>query len=160
MKRALIHGTRICEVREDGDEFPVHESMEWVDVADNTVPDQDTYLNGAVVKYVPPATTANDVRLEAERRIDAGKVLASGVRFKCDTNSINRLDGMLQSTKWPKRFKTQGGVDVTLNSQLEAKIIFDECDDYITDVLATSADLQDSPPADPSDDQHWPSDGG
>ncbi len=55
MKRALIQGTRICEIA-DAD-FPVAEGLTWVDVADDTTT-QDTYENGAVVKYAPPVLTA------------------------------------------------------------------------------------------------------
>jgi len=51
MKRALIQGTRICEVA-DAD-FPVAAGLTWVDVADDTTT-QDTYENGAVIKYAPP----------------------------------------------------------------------------------------------------------
>ena len=59
MKRALIQGTRICEIA-DAD-FPVAEGLIWVDVADDTTT-QDTYENGAVVKYVAPALTWSDIR--------------------------------------------------------------------------------------------------
>ena len=53
MKKALIQGTRICEF---GTPFPVHEDLLWVDVPDDTT-DQDTYVDGAVVKYVAPTLT-------------------------------------------------------------------------------------------------------
>jgi hypothetical protein len=59
MKRALIQGTRICEIA-DAD-FPVAEGLTWVDVADDTTT-QDTYENGAVVKYAAPALTWSDIR--------------------------------------------------------------------------------------------------
>jgi hypothetical protein len=55
MKRALIQGTRICEVANVS--FPVAPDLKWVDVADDTTT-QDTYENGAVVKYAPPVLTA------------------------------------------------------------------------------------------------------
>ena len=99
------------------------------------------------------------VRAEAERRIAAGLVLSSGVRFRCDETSLNRIDAMARSAIWPKTFKTAGGVTVTLNSKSEIEAIFDECDRYVTDVLATSATLQDNPPSEPCDDTHWPDDG-
>lgn len=51
MKRALIQGTRICEIADAS--FPVAEGLTWVDVADDTTT-QDTYENGAVIKYAPP----------------------------------------------------------------------------------------------------------
>lgn len=49
--KALTHGTRICEIADA--EFPVHPSLEWVDVPDDTTT-KDTYVDGAVVKYTPP----------------------------------------------------------------------------------------------------------
>ena len=52
MTKALIQGTRICQIEEDDDEFPVHEDLQWIAVADNTTT-QDTYVDGAVVKFVP-----------------------------------------------------------------------------------------------------------
>lgn len=60
MKRALIQGTRICEIA-DAD-FPVAEGLIWVDVADDTTT-QDTYENGAVVKYAPPVLTVSEQAL-------------------------------------------------------------------------------------------------
>lgn len=54
MLRALINSMepgRICEVRNPGEEFEVHESFSWVDVPDDTTT-QDTYLeDGTVKKY-------------------------------------------------------------------------------------------------------------
>ena len=66
MKRALIQGIRIKQVVAVADEFPVHPSLIWVDVADDTTT-QDTYVNGAVVKFVPYVPTPQDeiYRLEA-----------------------------------------------------------------------------------------------
>jgi len=62
MKRALVQGTRICEfVATVADQFPVHESMVWVNVPNNTTT-QDTYENGAVVKYQYPDLTWSDIR--------------------------------------------------------------------------------------------------
>eukprot|EP00919_Chromeraceae_sp_WS-2016_P061239 GHVR01145255.1.p2 GENE.GHVR01145255.1~~GHVR01145255.1.p2 ORF type:complete len:102 (-),score=14.47 GHVR01145255.1:125-430(-) len=53
--KALVQGTRICELAVA--EFSVHEALEWVDVADDTTT-QDTYVDGAVIKYAPPVLTA------------------------------------------------------------------------------------------------------
>ena len=49
MKRALTHGTRICQIV-DGpdDEFPVHKDFIWVDVADDTVPYADSWIDGLI----------------------------------------------------------------------------------------------------------------
>ena len=59
--KALIHGTRICDVVTT--EFPVHSDLVWVEVADDTTT-QDTYVDGAVVKYTEPPLTWNDIRLK------------------------------------------------------------------------------------------------
>lgn len=56
MKRALIQGERICDIVNPGQEFEVHPSLQWVDVADDTT-SQDTYNNG-VIKYQPPVISA------------------------------------------------------------------------------------------------------
>jgi hypothetical protein len=50
--KALIHGTRICEVKDK--EFPVAPPLVWVVVPDGTTA-ADTYVNGKVIKYVPEA---------------------------------------------------------------------------------------------------------
>ena len=47
-KKALIQGTRICQVEDEGNIFPVSADLSWVDVADDTTTD-DTYESGAVV---------------------------------------------------------------------------------------------------------------
>jgi hypothetical protein len=57
MKKALIKGTRIVQVATET--FIVHPDFIWVDVPDDTVPGQDTYVNGAVVK--PPGPTPEQV---------------------------------------------------------------------------------------------------
>jgi hypothetical protein len=57
--KALIQGTRICDVVTT--EFPVHSDLVWVEVADDTTT-QDTYVDGAVVKYTEPPLTWNDIR--------------------------------------------------------------------------------------------------
>ena len=57
--KALIQGTRICDVVTT--EFPVHSDLVWVEVADDTTT-QDTYVDGAVVKYTEPSLTWDDIR--------------------------------------------------------------------------------------------------
>ena len=49
MKKALIQGTRICDIVDEGNEFEVHPSLVWVEVADDTT-QKDTYEDGKVVK--------------------------------------------------------------------------------------------------------------
>jgi hypothetical protein len=73
MKQALIHGSRICEFNTP---FPVHADLKWVEVADDTTV-EDTYVDGAVVKFVKPSETPMEAiaRLEAEvtpRRLREG----------------------------------------------------------------------------------------
>ena len=65
MKKALIQGTRICEF---GTPFPVHKDLLWVEVADDTT-EQDTYVNGAVVKYVAPVPTVLDKIMDLEAAV-------------------------------------------------------------------------------------------
>tara|TARA_R100000781_G_C4064976_1_gene122431 strand:+ start:714 stop:1019 length:306 start_codon:yes stop_codon:yes gene_type:complete len=55
--KALIQGTRICQLVDDDKTFDVHSDLQWIDVADNTVVDVDTYVDGKVVKYVEPTKT-------------------------------------------------------------------------------------------------------
>ena len=54
-KKALIQGTRICQLADKV--FEVADGLTWVDVADDTVIDLDTYVDGKVVKYVEPTLT-------------------------------------------------------------------------------------------------------
>ena len=49
-KKALVFGERICQIVNPGEEFEVHSDFKWVDVADNTVDNSDTYKDGKVVK--------------------------------------------------------------------------------------------------------------
>ena len=65
MKKALIQGTRICEIVEDGAEFEVHSSLEWVDVADNTTT-ADTWVDDAVVAFTVSAKTMSDLRVQRD----------------------------------------------------------------------------------------------
>jgi len=70
MKKALIQGTRICEF---GTPFPVHKDLEWVDVADDTT-EQDTYVDGEVVKYVAPVPTVLDKIIDLEAAVTPRRV--------------------------------------------------------------------------------------
>ena len=53
-KKALVQGTRICQVEDT--EFPVSQDLSWVEVADDTTT-KDTYEDGAVVKFTIPVAT-------------------------------------------------------------------------------------------------------
>jgi len=66
MMKALVQGTRICEVR--ADTFPVHPSLQWVDVADDTT-ELDTWDGTQVVKHVTPVETPQEVIERLERQI-------------------------------------------------------------------------------------------
>ena len=66
--KALIHGTRICDVVTT--EFPVHSDLVWVDVADDTTT-QDTYENGAVIKYAPPVLSIAEQALQEITRLES-----------------------------------------------------------------------------------------
>lgn len=70
---ALVQGTRICEF---GTPFLVHEGLKWVEVADDTT-DADTYVEGAVVKYVTPTPTAQDRLNKLEGQVTIRRVLAA-----------------------------------------------------------------------------------
>ena len=54
-KKALIQGTRICQLADEV--FAVADGLTWVDVPDNTVVDLDTYVDSKVVKHVEPTLT-------------------------------------------------------------------------------------------------------
>lgn len=62
--KALVQGTRICQVVDDDKTFEVHSDLKWVDVADGTT-DRDTYVDNKVVKYVAPTLTYKEKRADA-----------------------------------------------------------------------------------------------
>ena len=59
--KALIQGTRICEVVADDKTFKVHSNLKWVDVANGTTT-FDTYVDDKIVKYVEAPVTYADNR--------------------------------------------------------------------------------------------------
>jgi len=59
--KALIQGTRICEIVADDKTFEVHSDLKWVDVSDGTTT-FDTYVDSKVVKYVESPITYVDNR--------------------------------------------------------------------------------------------------
>lgn len=61
MVKALIHGTRICELVDDDKTFEVHSDLKWVDVPDSTTT-FDTYVDSKVVKYVEPVISWDENR--------------------------------------------------------------------------------------------------
>ena len=62
--KALIQGTRICEIVDDDKTFPVHSDLKWVDVADGTTT-SDTYVDSKVVKYVEPTKSWKENRINS-----------------------------------------------------------------------------------------------
>ena len=60
--KALIQGTRICEVVADDKTFPVHSDLKWVTVADDTVSDKDTWVDDKVVKFSEPTLSYKETR--------------------------------------------------------------------------------------------------
>lgn len=71
MKRALIQGSRIVEIVDLGNEFPVHQSLQWVDCDDTITRDQHTYNNGVFVIEPQPAPTWASVRGERDALLAA-----------------------------------------------------------------------------------------
>ena len=61
MVKALIHGTRICELVDDDKTFEVHSDLKWVDIPDGTTTN-DTYVDSKVVKYVESVPTWDENR--------------------------------------------------------------------------------------------------
>lgn len=53
MKKALIQGTRICQIEDVGNEFEVTDELQWVDV-DDTTTTKDKYVDGSVEKFIDP----------------------------------------------------------------------------------------------------------
>ena len=90
MKKALVHETRICQF---GEVFPVHESLTWVDVADDTT-EKDTYVDGAVVKYVEPVLTTLEKIMALESAVtprrmrDAFAGDADALKFIADQEKL------------------------------------------------------------------------
>ena len=64
--KALIAGTRICQIEEDEDVFPVSPSLRWVDCNDSSIiADQfHSYVDGKFVVQ----TTSNEEHLATLRR--------------------------------------------------------------------------------------------
>ena len=65
--KALIQGTRVAQLVEDDQEFPVHRSLKWVD-ARLGVTTAHNYVDGAFV--APPQPSPNDEWEDAMRATD------------------------------------------------------------------------------------------
>ena len=94
MMKALVHGTRICEVVADGKTFPIHSGLQWVTVADDTVVDEDKWVDGAVVKYVAPVPTVQskieglEAAVTPRRMRDAFSGDADALKFIADQEKL------------------------------------------------------------------------
>jgi hypothetical protein len=65
MKKAIYsRGGRISDICEVGQEFPISEPLEWIDVADDTT-EQDTWNGTQVVKHVPRVLDYAELRRNA-----------------------------------------------------------------------------------------------
>ena len=86
MKYALISETRICQfVESEKDKFEVNDSLSWVEVADDTVANKDTYVDGKVVKFVVPNRTAAQVSSVISSALTAK--IKSGIEWAFDEGS-------------------------------------------------------------------------
>lgn len=76
--KALIQGTRVCQIIEDSEWFPVHPSLDWVD-CDNTITEQHTYESGSFISNDPPALTLDQEKVNAisVNQEEAGARIAS-----------------------------------------------------------------------------------
>jgi hypothetical protein len=106
-----------------------------------------------------PPTTVADVRTEAERRISKG-ILVNGKPFRCDDGSVLRMRNLKDALATApvgttQTFNTAAGDTFTVNAA-QAAAISDAQINWQGAILAASASLQASPPADPTLDQHWP----
>lgn len=158
-----IETGRVLQIVADTEVFPVHPLLEWM-ACGAGVTTAHIWSGGEYNLLVPPtaADQVEAIRAEAERRIDLG-MLVDGVTFRCDTQSIARLSGLLtwarnlEADQQPVAitFNTQAGVTVTITTAAEAQALFDAASAHVAAMLAKSSDLQAAPPADPTDNQHW-----
>lgn len=101
------------------------------------------------------------IRQEAERRIAAGTVI-NGVQFQCDDSSMNRIAAAVREltddeTIAPVTYMTSSGVAITFNSAAEARFVEKTANLFRSNILESSAVLQQSDPLpdDFDDDAYW-----
>jgi hypothetical protein len=125
-------------------------------------PQQKADLQAVIDGHNPNTSTADDIRLEAERRIEAG-ITVDGKAFRADDQSTARIkqiiDGFAAGLAPAAGvvFRTAAGDAFTLASSAEAEAIYAGQLQWRAAVLAASAALQDSLPVDYAADSHWPS---
>ena len=124
-------------------------------------PESDWLIDVAAqtVTISPPAATVAEVSEEAERRIAQG-ILVGGEPFRCDGESRQRLQEMIDrfgsGDTTRQTFRTAAGRQFTLTNAAQPKALAKAVGDYVAALLERSAELQDDPPADITDDRHWP----
>ncbi len=92
-------------------------------------------------------TDKRSVSMEAERRINEG-TLINGIRFRCDTDSISRLEGLVRGGDHGKigpegkTYKTSAGVDITFTTKEQVQAVLNTADDHRDWILERSAQIQ------------------
>jgi hypothetical protein len=86
MKRVLIADGRLCDIVQPGADFPVHQSMQWVDAPDDVSPATHEWDGAAlVVKPTQPRTdpraSASLTRMEFMLALDAAGLLDDAEAF-------------------------------------------------------------------------------
>ncbi|MEO5336862.1 MAG: DUF4376 domain-containing protein [Magnetospirillum sp. WYHS-4] len=114
-----------------------------------------------------PLSPVLRVKAEAERRIAAGIDIGGGVMFRCDPESVGRIQGLLLAAQRLEErqeavsisFKTASGTTVTITSAAQAGAVFDRASAHLARILARSAALQDRVAGgdvlDPANDALW-----
>lgn len=165
MKKILTNSAgRVCEIKNPGEEFPVHPDLTWRDGPDD-VSDRHTWDGAQFIAPLAPspeeiaAVVTRAIRAEAERRLTAG-IIVNAKPFKADDASVLRMNllagGLAASAPGTMQaFRTAAGDTFTVDAAQAAAISRAQIG-YVGAMLAASAALQASPPADPTADVHWP----
>jgi len=115
----------------------------------------------ALPAYAVKPVTAEMVRNEAERRIAAG-ITVDALPFRADDASVGRVREMLDAfvavivPPAGVTFKTAAGDEFTLTTEAQARAIYEGQITHRAAVLAASAALQDTLPADYLTNAAWP----
>lgn len=158
MKALVEPSGRIAEIVADSEVFQVAPPLAWYDVAiDTTV--ADTWDGSRVIKHAPPDPTSDDVRAEAERRLQLG-ILVNGSPFKADDTSRQRLSEMIAQMQANPgttiTFVTAAGMRFSWSDVADAQLVATEIASYVVDVLGASAAMQGDLPTDLAGDRRWP----
>jgi hypothetical protein len=77
MKRALLHETRLCEVR--AADFPVAPPLRWIDCADNVTPETHDFDGTNFVLKPAPPTSMPDPAVVARMQLDQDERAAAKI---------------------------------------------------------------------------------